>query len=226
MLDRIISSFESIPKVAGHFDIYVLERQIQRQFDYFEGSKKLYVYLPHWGDGLGYLKNLRKVILERKQSINAYGFPRKVLSSDWRLTLDCFETLRANVQADILRLKNKYGFSEIIVLANSLGCVHACMFANRDPIINKLYLLTPGHDLAESMWHGLRTQFLRREFENRGTDLMQLKKHWHDLAPENNLNLKGVETHIYLSRSDQIIPYRFGAQLVENMQRLEIGRAH
>ena len=77
MLDRIISSFESIPKVAGHFDIYVLERQIQRQFDYFEGSKKLYVYLPHWGDGLGYLKNLRKVILERKQSIIAYGFPRK-----------------------------------------------------------------------------------------------------------------------------------------------------
>src|SRR3989338_5252946 len=141
MLDTIFCKLQSQPSLNPSYNIRTLETQAKKEFVHFDKSKRLYVYLPHWGDRLEYLKNLRRLIFQRRAAFLAYSFPREILSSNWRLTLESFQLIQDLVRQDIIDLQLQYGFEEVIILANSLGCVHACMIASRDPLINKIYLL-------------------------------------------------------------------------------------
>ncbi len=60
---------------------------------------------------------------------------------------------------------------------------------------------------------------LRESFEAKNISLEELEKLWKEVAPINNLdNLKGKEIHIYLSKSDTIVPYINGKKLVIAMK--------
>ncbi len=155
-------------------------------------------------------------------SVLEYEFPKAILSSNWKFTLNYFNFIRKSVIKEIEKLKKEYRFQKIKITGVSLGCVNACMCADNNELINEILLIIPGHCLAESMWQGISTQQIRQEYENQKISLKELKNHWHILAPENNItNLKSKKVSIFLSKADKVIPYYCGKKLLEKAKSLK-----
>lgn len=196
------------------------DRLVKKSLVYFENSEKLFILLAPYRSDLKLFARMEKVILARRQSFIAYRFPSDILSSDYKLTHETFRKIKADVLLDLENLKKEYAFKESEIMGFSLGCVPALMIANGNSFINKIRLVVPGHCLAESLWQGCRTRNLRRGFERKGLTLEELKRHWKDLAPENNLDrLEGKRISIFLSEADNVIPYNFGVQLARALER-------
>ena len=96
------------------------------------------------------------------------------------------------------------------------------MCANNNQNIDEIFLIIPGHCLAESIWQGISTQKIRQEYENQKISLKKLKNYWYTLAPENNINnLKSKKVSIFLSKADKVIPYYCGKKLLEKAKSLK-----
>jgi hypothetical protein len=181
-------------------------------------SRVLCVLIPPWKTEADYYKLVRKRIHKAGYSCLEYKIASSLLSPDYEYTRNAFKEVIDGVKSGIENMVRQYAFTEVQVIGVSIGCVEAAMIANHNPHVNKLVLVAPGSDLAESMWYGLKTQNVRRLFEERGITLSFLKKAWRDIAPENNFDgLKGKEIEIYISKCDANIPYRFGKKLVDRM---------
>jgi len=177
---------------------------------FFRGhSKKLYVVTPYWHATLRSLpmRYLRRRILKAGHSCLVYQFPFKVLSDNVHLTEKYFKDIQREVKRDITAVQRKHGFSKIVVLGMSLGCVNAVMVANKNPKVTTLILVVPGNSLAESLWRGIGTTKLKQQIKKHGINLEKLEKDWKDLAPENNIGgLTGKNIEIYVSKSDRSYP--------------------
>jgi len=214
--DRIISKFEQ-EKDGISFKAKPKD-YIKKEFKYKKGSSILYAIVPPWHVELGISRVLKKKILANKDSYIDYVFSPEILSTYPNTAKKCYNIIKKTVRSDLNKLSKKYGFSKIVIIGISLGCVNALMIANNNPLVKKIILIAPGHCLAESLWNGVRTQKLRQEFEKKGINLEKLKKAWKTLAPENNISgLMGKEIYVYLSKADEAIPYYCGKSLVESM---------
>jgi len=218
VFDRIISKFEQ--KGDGISFNAKPKDYIKKEFKHKKGSSVLYVILPPWHVELGISRFLNKNIFKNRGSYIDYVFSPEIVSPHPNTTKKCYETIKKTVRADLKKLAKKYGFSKIVIIGISLGCVNACMIANNNPLIKKIILIAPGHCLAESLWNGVRTRRLKQEIEKKDIDLKKLKKAWKALAPENNIaGLKGKDIYVYLSKADEAIPYYGGKSLVESMKK-------
>jgi hypothetical protein len=190
----------------------------KRRFKYKQQSQELFILLPPRGGHLCFNLFLRKSILNRNCSVLEYEFPRNILSSDWERTLNYFNFVRELVLRDTQKLKDKYKFSKISIVGVSLGCINACMVANNNDV-NILCLVVPGNCLAEVLWHGSATQKIRKDYENKNIILKDLKKYWHSLAPETNIeNLHVKKVLAYVSKADKVIPFYNGKTLIKKIK--------
>ncbi len=191
--------------------------QVKKHFVESPQSRVLSVALPWWG--FRDVGSLGQKIVRSGHSFLGYEFPVGILSADYQATRRYFEMIRDMVVEDIRRLQALHHFSEVNIVGVSLGCVHATMVSEEFPF-DAITLVVPGHCLAESLWYGIRTQNLRKEFQKQGVILEQLKKEWYALAPEHNVhNMNQSSITVYLSQSDKVIPYRCGKKLVEVMRQ-------
>jgi esterase/lipase len=162
---------------------------------------------------------LRKVISRNNYSFLEYEFPKGILSSNWEKTQEYFDIIRDEVAKDINQLKKEHKFNTVYVAGVSLGSFHACRIANGNKDITDLCLITSGHCLAETVWNGILTQHIKKDFEVQGITLQQLKKYWRELAPENNIeNLKTKHVIIVISKADQVIPIYYGTKLLNSLK--------
>jgi hypothetical protein len=191
---------------------------INKKFTHIKNSKELFVIFPPW-TGKFYLNTfLRKSIAKRNCSVLEYEFPRAILSANWKQVLSNFLFIKQSTLSEIDLLKQKHGFEKVNIIGVSLGCINACMIANNNFDIKKLYLILPGHCLAESLWEGESTQELRDELDN-NHNLSDLKQYWRDLAPENNIdNLKVDKISVFLSEADKSIPFDHGKRFLGQLQ--------
>ena len=222
-IDKIVSKIRELDYSGIDLTKENLIGNIQKKLTYTPNSSKLYVLMPSWGGKIKYTEKLSKKIKEEGNSSLAYQFPRKILTSDYKLTRDYFKIIRNHVLEDIENFQTECGFSDFHMIGVSIGCVNATMVTNSDSRFNKATFVVPGNCLADSLWKGYRTQFLRKEFESKGIDLERLKEEWRELAPENNLrNLKNAKVKVYFSSADLIIPSRNGKKLVNKMEEVGI----
>ncbi len=213
MIDWIISSFQKLWESKS-------DKTVKKYFVYVEGSTKLFVMIAPYRSDVNIFRRLEKLIHSRGQSFIAYRFPGGILTSDKEMTRKDFEKIRSDIDLDLKYLEKEYGFNEIEMLGFSLSCVPTLMIANGNPLINEVELVVPGHCLAESLWFGVRTNRIRKEFQGKGVTLIDLKEYWKDLAPENNIDkLYGKKISIFISEADMVIPYRFGMSLVESLKK-------
>lgn len=209
MIDWIISNLEKILERKS-------DQLIQKNLAYSKNSKRLFVLIAPYRFNLRLFSGIERFINSREQSFLVYRFPMDILTSDYKSTHDSFKKMQSDIDSDLADLKKKYNFNEIEIMGFSLGCVPTLMITNGNPLINDVKLIVPGHCLAESLWFGIRTDDLKREFEKKGVTMERLKEYWKDLAPENNIDkLEGKEISIFLSETDIVIPYKFGMKLVE-----------
>lgn len=196
------------------------EHYTKIDFRHNTDHKELYIILPGWYTKFAYTSRLRKKIFESGCSYLEYHFPSERLSTNYKSTVKFFRKIKEKVISDMDHLESQYGFTKFNLISASLGTVHASMVANSSPKVNKVILIVPGHSLAEGLWKGILTQHLRKQFEENKVTLKELKEHWKELAPENNIdNLKGKEIYIYLSKTDLMVPYYSGRKLFDLMEK-------
>lgn len=192
---------------------------INKRFNYKKDSKELFILIPPWGGTIKLNFFLRKYLLKNGYSLLEYEFPEAILSSNWKFTLSHFNKINNLIIEDIKKFKKKYKFEKINIVGISLGGVISCKIANNNLILNKMCLIVPGHCLAESMWKGISTQNLKRNYQSQGITLKELKTYWKSLAPENNVSkLKVKKINIFLSKNDIVIPYYCGKILLTKMK--------
>lgn len=215
-LDKIIT------EARDNIGNSVIVRKIGKHF--FRGSSsKLYVIIPYWQATIYQLpmRILRKRILKAGHSCLIYQFPIKILSANVHLTEQYFKDIQAEIKKDIKEIKQKHNFLEVDIIGMSLGCVNTLMVANKNPDINKLFLIVPGDSLSESLWRGVGTKKLKNQIKKHHINLEELEKDWKDLEPKNNIDgLFDKEIEVYISGADTVIPYNNGHRLVKDMQNI------
>lgn len=224
-LDKIISLF----LLGNYFENPTAEDNIQekdlvqRDFKYTPQSRGLYVFIPPWHRDVLLSKIMERKIVKIGFSALFYSFSPKILSASDVLTVRYFEKIKNIIKNDITTLRGKHNFSEINIISFSIGAVIAMMVADNNDRINKLELIVPGSNLAESMWNGIRTQRIRAEFEKKNITLGQLNRKWEVLAPKDHISgLKCKKIYIQLSRADKIIPYVYGKELADLLKKSNI----
>ena len=219
MIDRLIGTLK--PHLDSEYkSAEEILKKDKRSLFYVPASKILFVGLPGWGSSFSSRWNGLKRFTERKKiSLLLYEFPREILTSNSLLTKECFHQIAEKAREDIDRLNREHGFSRIFVLAYSLGSVLGSMVYKNNPAITDILHVCPGNNLAEDMWHGCHTQFLRKVYEEKGTNLEELKLVWKDLAPENNIPPAGSNISIFYGKYDEVIRYPEGKKLMRALEK-------
>jgi pimeloyl-ACP methyl ester carboxylesterase len=212
-IDRLVNRFVAPRKYLDDQEL------ITSELFEVKNPKGLYVLIPPWRGRFDYYTITRRKLMKEGYSCVEYSFSPSMLSDNYLKTRELFENVKNSVSEQIKKLVNSHQFKEVNIIGTSIGCVEALMIANHSEIIKRVILVAPGCCLAESMWKGIRTQEIRKKMEMVGVTLPFLKEQWKALAPENNINgLMGKEIIVYLSKSDEIIPYELGIQLVQKMK--------
>ncbi|MBU4257629.1 hypothetical protein KKC04_04435, partial [Patescibacteria group bacterium] len=68
-----------------------LDNILKKKFSYKKDSKEVYILLPPWGGHLLYNFFPRHFLLKKDFSVLEYEFPKAILSSNWKFTLDYFD---------------------------------------------------------------------------------------------------------------------------------------
>jgi len=189
---------------------------IKRYFKHVEGAKKMVVILPARNNALLLTKFLCWRINRSGSSCLYYSFPNELLSPDTKSTLKGFMDKKEEIRRDISEVKDNFGYEDVDLVAPSLGVVSAMLIANDNKDINRLFLVVPGSCLAASLWHGIRTQKLKKIYEKNGIDCDKLQELWKELAPKNNIDsLQDKSINVYISKSDKVIPYEYGKEFAD-----------
>lgn len=217
--DNILRLF--FHKMGDHSLKIKISDTLNQEFYHHPRSSVLWVRLPSWGETISTTNPLKNKMVMNKYSFLDYQFSTKILSSNQNLTKKYFEEINGLVISDIKRLKKQYNFSRVNILGASIGTSNTFTIVNNSPkLFDKIVVICPGNSLADGMWEGINTQFIRRAYERKGISLEKLKKSWKNLAPESNLkNLKDKEIVIYLSKSDKLVPYECGVTLLASMNK-------
>ncbi|MEK7194456.1 MAG: hypothetical protein AAB660_02095 [Patescibacteria group bacterium] len=218
MLDYLISRFSSNLLDTKGLNLGNLHERVKKEFVYVQDSKTLVVILPGWAQPLSFFEKAKKYITQAGASALIFEFPNEILSSDLELTLGCFNLLNTMLRERIRNLKDQYQFSKCVLVSNSLGGVTAALVYKDNPLINEVVLVCSGNNLAQNMWHGVRTQHLRKDFEKQNITLGQLKLDWRDLAPENHAPAPETKITTYFGKADRIIPFKEAVTLVSALR--------
>lgn len=210
--------------LRGEEDVYgkavKKEDLIRKKFNFVPGSKELVLVFPCWGGVLKANLFVRCSLMKKGYSVLEYEFPSNILSCNPELTRKYFDSILKEVLSDVSRLKKERGFSRISIVGLSLGCVNACMVADKLRV-SKLFLALPGSCLAEAIWNGIATQKLRRRYEDAGISLKDLKRCWRRLAPENNVSRLDCEAFVFRSSKDLVIQSYLGKSLVSRIKSVD-----
>jgi len=219
MQDYLISNLISSSLDTGDLTPRNLFEKSEKKFAHSPSSDTLIICLPGWGQSLWSWVKVKKFILKTKRSCLFYEFPRAIFSNNHQLTKDCFSTINKTVRADIKKLKEKHSFKNCVLVSISLASSFGSMIYKNNPDVTEIIHIAPGENLARDMWHGCRTQHLRRSYERQGISLNNLEKRWHDLAPEYNFPDSKTRVKIFFCSSDRVIPYKLGRSLDDTLKK-------
>ena len=166
-------------------------------------------------------KILFKRLCKKGYSCLYYCISGSVLSPDVNETIRYFNLVKDQIRSDISELKTKHNFKKVDIISSSLGAVSVCLVANNNDYVDNIFLIVPGSCLASSLWSGIRTQNLRKIYENQKINKEELRDIWATLAPKNNINkLHNKNIFISISKSDKVIPYVFGKEFASLVKDL------
>jgi len=219
-LDKIFATWSSL----FHKENLSGEVELQSPFSgsvfYDKGSKIGYILIAPWHAGSHIFSLIKRRIRQEGEAYIQYNLIPDILSLDVKTTRKYFEAINRNIREDLEKIHKENGIEKFIIVGLSLSCVFAMMIANENTLVTDVILVAPGSTLAESMWTGLRTEKIKRVMKRNGMTLGHLKKYWAELAPESYIRgIKDKKVTILLSKSDNIIPYRFGKRFAEEVKK-------
>lgn len=141
------------------------------------------------------------------------------ISANLFWTIANFRQLVAEIRL-ITQYMRRY-YSRIGIIGMSSGGFQAGLAANCEPY-DYFFPFITGCGLGGITWHGLITQYVRRDLEARGVSEQELTKAWSitDLAVVGK-NCQARRIKHYISRYDRVVPTRFQEALWETYGRRE-----
>jgi len=201
----------------------ILKKYIKEDFTYYSDSKVLCVLCPPWHLSGFATTIVRKTLKRYKYSYLTYDIDPDVLSPDLVSTKKYFKGIITKILSDIDRLDKKYKFIDIHIVGFSLGALYAINVANKNKKISKVILVTMGNSLAECLYDGVSTVDLKDKLLENGITMKKFNNIMKEFNPEENISgLKNKEVRILMSRSDQVIKYKYGLKQVQKMRQLGI----
>lgn len=166
-------------------------------------DQELSVIVPPWHATESLIRLRAQKENRLGHSVLYFIFHDDILSAAVERTLDSFtvvaDTIASQVQ-DHPHVSTRW-------IATSLGVTTLMRTLGGHQLpADKLELIVPGGDLAESLWNGVRTRPLREQFERQGVSMEELKEAWRLLSPTYQAqHIHGAEVDIRISLADTVI---------------------
>ena len=221
MLDRLMCGRNSNSDVFS--EIYTPNQAVGRLDLINPAGRELNVLLPPWHGGGSFTDYFASKITKAGNAVLDCHFHDDILGPDPEKVVASYDVIGRTVADKIVEtvdLAASAGqrYESVNLVSMSLGNTALLAIASRYSNFDKVTMIVNASRLADSMWHGVRTQHLRSRMEAQGHSLQTLSEIWADLAPINHLNLlKDKQIVTYLSDTDSIIPTRYQEELVRAM---------
>jgi hypothetical protein len=180
----------------------------------------LTIVFTHWHASKTGIKNIAKAL--GGDTKTAIVTANKLLVSDPNTTFRLFDDHNKK-SLDLTRgLIASHTPKTINIIGISIGCVTACYVASELKLSGmNVDLITPGADLATSLWDSSRTPFIRKFYAKKGYTKQSLSTLWKPLAPTSNLGfVKNNATRVFYSLADTAIPRMEGQILIEKIRHM------
>jgi hypothetical protein len=183
------------------------------------GSKKTWIgFLTAFAyDNLA----IRSRLLPKAANKIMIRIPHNTISSDPKITKSVLERIIGD--ANITIRKPQFADSKISVLGASLGGVPAFVFANTHKLDHAIFL-TPGFDFVNSIWRSSATRRIIPQEDY--TRMQEYDSVVNDLSPHNNIsnfeNNISRSVDIHIGKSDKIIPFKEGLNVIEAMRKMNL----
>jgi hypothetical protein len=149
-----------------------------------------------------------------------YDFHDQILEPDEDTVTESFRYIRDSVSSQIGNLVDDKKYKEIKLIGISLGCVPLSLVADRFTKFTSVTQVVGGDDLAIDMWHGARTQHVRRGFEKMHVGVRRLAKEWDGVAPENHLrHFKNKPVKLVISLNDSFVGTKYQKKLAKKIAK-------
>ena len=206
-----------------YIDMKIGNRIIKKNIIYNNKSRKVLFILPQWmGKAVFYKLLIRR--LRNKYTLVIYQLPYRLLNENPLEVIRHFNEAKEDILETVNTLENQ-GYDEFSIFGTSLSTALALMVANSDKRFKKIIIGLSGSHLSKSFWNSnqLLVKNIKDKMCAKGMNLAKLAKYWKTLEPVNNIqNLKGKKLYIYLSKNDNISPYKYGLELLDKIKKEKI----
>lgn len=229
----ILFSYYSVRKDRPPDPAYTPERAIAGKRLINPRAENLCVLLPGWHNSSQRfpISHLIKRLSRRGWTVLVYDFHPQILEPDDETVVASFKHIRDTIGEDLDALTARRSFKEVHLLSLSLGTVTCGLVADVFKNFSSATFVVGGDDLAIDMWHGVRTQNLRRSFQKLHVGIRKLDEDWQSVAPVNHLrNFSGKPVTVILATADQVIrtkyQYKLAERLTQNGAQVKVKKIH
>jgi hypothetical protein len=172
------------------------------------GRKKALLVLPHWGNRVGGAYRLIPWFLPAFR-VTTFHYSSSLLVPSVSGTLQHMRILEDAVITTARHMTSS-GVRDVALYGISLGSVLAAHLVRvlREigvPISHVIFSMI-GADFPYAVWHGVKTQSIRRGLEEQGVTLEYLQREWGFLSPAENIELlDGVKILLFVSSYDSVL---------------------
>jgi hypothetical protein len=180
-----------------------------------EGGNLVVLFPPWHGGGKAYSRLVQRLVA-RDNAVLSLSFDDQLLTHDSDQVLESFTILSCLTAEKVQELTESEKHKRVSLIAASLGTPALAMTASLLKRFDSATLVTPGANLADCMWNGIRTQHVRRALEAKGETLESVNDKWQPIAPVNHVAaMIDKDVRIILSSTDQVIPARSQAEYAQ-----------
>ena len=184
-----------------------------------DGNKLVALFPPWHGGGKPY-DIFKHRMTSKNYAVLAFEFDDQQLTHDSDQVLNSFLTIAATSAEKLHALTDSRQYARVDLLGASLGTPALAMTASLFDRFDRATFITPGANLADCVWHGIRTQRVRRELEAAGETYDTINEKWQPIAPVNHTKvMEGKDVRILLSTTDKIIPAQSQAEYVSSLEK-------
>jgi len=176
--------------------------------------KDIIILIPPWKAPKLIYKKIKKMIPENFGYID-YRYSKDILNADPWLTKKYFLKLMNKIIFDLNTLNKKIK-RNYYIYAQSLGGVFGAYLLDKIDIKKGVFIV-PGDNLAECVWNGTETNYLKKEMQKNGMTLKKLKIIWKGISQDSHFKGKAKNTKYFikLSIKDTVVPYENGLKLIK-----------
>ena len=216
-LDRFINIV--FPSVHNLRKKVVLNNYVKEDFTYYPESKVLCVLCPPWHISKATTAIVRHKLKKYKYSYLTYDIHPDIISTDYISTKRYLREIIKKIQTDIKKYDKKYKFIDIHIIGFSFGSLYATNVANKIKKISKVILVTIGNSIAECLYDCISTSEMRDRLIEYGVSEKKYNNYLKEFNPEENISgLKNKDIRIIISRSDQVIKYKYALKFIQKLR--------